>query len=97
MSGHRDDGTYADNKAHHPSRKVGREHVGTYMGSVGRTHMFSAENTGGDSTDSMQAYDTGGGSWGGIVGNQYHVPTSDVRHIRPVEDPENGLVWNKNK
>lgn len=24
MSGHRDDGTFAENKAHHPNRKVGR-------------------------------------------------------------------------
>lgn len=24
MSGHRDDGTFADDKAHHPNRKVGR-------------------------------------------------------------------------
>lgn len=25
MSGHRDDGSFADNKAHHPSRKVSKE------------------------------------------------------------------------
>ena len=24
MSGHRDDGTFAENKAHHPNRKVGK-------------------------------------------------------------------------
>lgn len=78
---------------HHPNRRV--SNVGTYMGNVGRTHMFSAESTGGDSTDSMQVTEQGGKSWGGVVGQKYEVPTNDIRHVRPVEDPENGLVWNK--
>ena len=86
MSGHRDDGTSAENNAHHSNRKVSREHVGTYMGRAGRTHMFSAESTGGDSTDSMQAMEQGSMSWGGVVGQKYLVPTNDTRHIRPVED-----------
>lgn len=86
MSGHRDDGTSAENKAHHSNRKVSREHIGTYMGKVGRTHMFSAEDSGGDSTDSMQVHEQGGNSWGGVVGQRYHVPSSNIGYVRPVSD-----------
>ena len=70
----------------HPNRKVSREHIGTYMGKVGRTHMFSAEDSGGDSTDSMQVHEQGGDSWGGVVGQRYHVPSSNIGYVRPVSD-----------
>jgi hypothetical protein len=32
MSGHRDDGSYAEDRAHHPNRKVGRSDL-SYSGS----------------------------------------------------------------
>ena len=71
--------------SNHPNRKVGREYIGTYMGNVGRTHMFSAEDSGGDSTDSMQVHEQDGKSWGGVVGQKYHVPSSNINNTRPVQ------------
>ena len=42
--------------------------VGTYIGSVGQNHMFSAESTGGGATDShMVSGTTSNGSFGGGV------------------------------
>lgn len=77
-----------ENTANHPNRKVGRASIGTYMGNVGRTHMFSAEGSGGDSTDSMQVQEKDGKSWGGVVGQKYHVPSNNINNTRPVKDYE---------
>jgi hypothetical protein len=90
MSGHRDDGTSADNKAHHPSRKVSRENVkayeqvGTYMGNVRGSHMFSAESTGGDSTDALTVQqEPSHATWGGVVGKQYKVYGNTTAYVAP--------------
>lgn len=69
---------------HHPNRKVGSP-VGIYQGSVGRTHLFTADDTNGDSTDSLQASDTTEQSWSGVVGKKYAVPSQDSRHLKPID------------
>lgn len=58
------------------------QQTGTYQGSVGNTHFFSAEETGGGSTDSLTAT----GKWsGGVVGKRYSVPSSNAGFISPVD------------
>jgi hypothetical protein len=74
----------------HSNRKVSREHVksyeqvGTYMGNVGGHHMFSAESTGGDSTDALTVrQEPSHATWGGVVGKQYKVYGNTTAYVAP--------------
>jgi hypothetical protein len=58
----------------HPLQGLGgrTDTVGTYLGSAGTSHFFSAEATGGGSTDSLQVNDPDGYTWpGGVKGEKY--------------------------
>lgn len=61
----------------HPLQGRGpNDTVGTYLGSVGdpsgpRSHMFSAESTGGGASDSHTIHDTDNFKFNGTVGGRY--------------------------
>lgn len=44
MSGHRDDGSYAEDKAHHLNRKVGRDWSGIADSQIGTNFIFGQKD-----------------------------------------------------
>ena len=44
MSGHRDDGTFAEDKAHHPGRKVGRDWSDIADSQIGTNFLFGQKD-----------------------------------------------------
>jgi hypothetical protein len=59
--------------------------VGTYLGSAGGAHFFSAESTGGGETDSHVVHDHANFKFNGTVGQRYAFDrkTGNVGRVQP--------------
>lgn len=88
-------------RTQHPLQGGTGQHVGSYLGSDHNTgtHFFSAESTGGGSTDSLTVHDSenykaiGNGRGFGNIGTRYiFTPGGHSGNVRPYSKGDFGIV-----